>query len=335
MADTAERKIVVITDDAASQASSADAAEPTTPLDPIKAAVDAAAGSNTDGDGASGNPGSGFFVSLKSLRDGARNFLPSRKPTGGRQASNGGDNKDRDARGGVTQPLVAVGDSQTSLDGDKAEAGGAALTPRLSRVRRPSGIPPREHAGWLSKRSGFIQQTKRRWFAVRTSPLTTFELEQLGPGNRRLPKWAYEEILASFNAGAGLFFYYKTDAATEEECCGCINLRGCDGVKRLPPERAVGKLKYGFELSAPQENRTYLFIADNEEVRVPGAAPSRHVVWLSITVAGARPPTDGGARAQDLEAWLRVLDGVIMHIRQILMLLSKTTNSSRENLMWL
>jgi len=282
MADTAERKIVVITDDAASQASSVDAAEPTTPLDPTKAAVDAAAGgSNAANEGAGGSPGGGFFVSLKSLRDGARNFLPSRKPSGGRQASNGGDSKDRDPRGSVTQLLVAGGASQVSLEGDKAEdkaeAGGAALTPRLSRVRRPSGIPPREHAGWLSKRSGIIQQTKRRWFAVRTSPLTTFELDQLGPGNRRLPKWAYEEILASFNAGAGLLFYYKTDAATEEECCGCINLRGCDGVKRLPPERAVGKLKYAFELSAPQENRTYLFIADNEEVRAPGAAPGRHV----------------------------------------------------------
>lgn len=74
-------------------------------------------------------------------------------------------------------------------------------------------------------------------------------------------------------------------------------------------------------------------------------APLLAATWLWSGWAandGCRASTGRGGRGarahthtQDLEAWLRALDGVITHIRQILLLLSKTTNSSRENLMWL
>jgi hypothetical protein len=40
-------------------------------------------------------------------------------------------------------------------------------------------------------------------------------------------------------------------------------------------------------------------------------------------------------RAQERDQWVKTLTDVSDHVRQILLLLSKTTASSRDNLMWL
>ena len=102
---------------------------------------------------------------------------------------------------------------------------------------------------------------------MRISPTTTLDLEELVKQKKKLPKWAYDEILGSFNAGAGLLFCYKTDAATPEVLKNAINLRGSDGVERLPVSTSSGMSKhpYLFQVHTASEG-PFVVAAETEEV---------------------------------------------------------------------
>ena len=157
---------------------------------------------------------------------------------------------------------------------------------------------------------------------------------------KRMSKWAYDEIISSFNAGAGLLFYYKSELGNDRNLKGVINLRGCDGVAPLPADRAVGRLRYGFEIHVPAQ-RAYLIVAESEQVRqTHGPAPRACLRAPGALTRGQahrrleRTAALGG-RSQQMEAWIAAIDGVVSHMRQVLLLLSKHTSSSRDNLMWI
>jgi hypothetical protein len=112
--------------------------------------------------------------------------------------------------------------------------------------------------------------------------MTTADLDLLLRQKKKLPPWAYEEILGSFSAGAGLLFYYRNDNAGEADLKGALNLRGCDGIECVPPERAVGRLQHGFRIHIPGEQSGVLELAaESAEVRPPRLCP---------TVAALTPP---------------------------------------------